>query len=240
MVELKLPDNTKIFLDRYNSNQGGLSGKFEVENVDSDAMENYLNCFKEWTIAREPTNLTIETSYELINKYESNSVNPNKIQEFIYEVEYYYKILPKYAGLFPSYLLNELCSEKEITLEIDKPWDYLGFKNSKNLNIIGACGDSYGYENTGNIVIEGDCGDLCGNGMTEGKIIVNGNCGCWCGDDMKGGNIVVKGDCGDLCGYNMTGGEIHLNGDYESIGEHSGGKIYHLGTLIYENGVEVI
>ncbi len=239
MVELKLPDNTKRFLEEYNPNHGGLSDKFEVEKVDSEAMKDYMNCFKEWNNKRELTKLTnyLDT-YQLVNNYEPTSVNLKNIQDFIYKVEDYYKILPDYAGLFLSYLSNELCSEEKITLEIEKPWNLLGFKNSKILEIDGNCGGECGYKNERVFVVNGDCGHFCGY-RNERVIVVNGDCERWCGEKMERGNIVVEGDCGENCGDDMKGGEIHLNRDYESIGDHSGGKIYHLGTLIYENGVEV-
>ncbi len=257
MVELKLPDSTRRFLEEYNP-KGRIFDKFEPKKVDSDVMEDYMDCFKKWDAAQEQT-IDLNWAYRFVNDYKPASVNPENIQGFISEVEDFYGELPNRAGLFPFYLINELCPEKEIALKINKPWNYIGFKNSKILEMDGNCGDICGENMTGGeIVVNGDCGLMCGNHMTGGKVIVNGDCGLMCGYCMAGGEIVVKdecgtecgksmaggkvivnGDCGDKCGVDMVGGEIYLNGDYESISRHSGGKIYHKGKLIYKDGEKV-
>ncbi len=258
MVELKLPGNMRRFLDGYNLNQGGLSGKFEpIEMIHAD---NYLDAFKIWnekyTLLKRRLPFDV---YDPVENYEPLPADQNAIQELISGIEMDFERIPEYAGIYVSFLINESCSEKDIAVEIKKTWDHLGIYNSKNLKITGDCGNDCGiWMKNGEIVVNGGCDSWVGNGMEKGKIIVKGTAYLGVGAHMEGGEIIVEGDVqnfvgGDMAGgkitiegnvygfvgKDMTGGEIHLNGNYESIGEPSGGKIYHNGKIIYENGVKI-
>lgn len=84
------------------------------------------------------------------------------------------------AGLFLSALINN-----------GKETDY----------IIHTCGlaiDCIGYKNTKNILVVGNAGDKTGWAMTDGTIIVDGNTGKDTGLVMKGGKIHVEGELGGI------------------------------------------
>jgi len=70
---------------------------------------------------------------------------------------------------------------------------------------------SIGYKNVKNIRVIGDAGDMCGDSMKKGRISVEGNAGSGIGDNMLGGTIEIRGNCPD-CGNNIKGGEIIIEG----------------------------
>jgi hypothetical protein len=89
------------------------------------------------------------------------------------------------AGLFLSALVNN-CPESEFVIHakhLDERVDLLGYRNTKNITIVG------------------DAGNWVGSKMTSGKITVEGNTGFCAGDCMKNGEIVISGNSRHDRGY---------------------------------------
>lgn len=126
-----------------------------------------------------------------------------------------------HAGVFISYIVNEVYPYDEIELRTRKPIGFLGTKHaSKKLTIMGHVGDHVGTS------------------MTGGELVIKGNSGNDIGWCMHGGKITVEGSAGWRVGENRSGGEIHLLGDFESIGDRcydtsKTGAVYHNGEQIY-------
>jgi len=173
------------------------------------------------------------------------------------------KYFESFTGCYLSALING-SKDKDfniITNYLTKTIDYIGYKNTKNIDVNGSVGRWVGFRmEGGKITINGNTGWYVGDRMKDGKITVNGNAGVWVGFfmengkitingnagdrvgyEMKDGKITIKGNAGDWIGWYMEGGKIHLNGDYESLSNYiNGGNIYHKGKLIVENGRKLI
>jgi len=167
-----------------------------------------------------------------------------------------------FTGCYLSALINESKDKdfKIITNHLTKTIDYIGYENTKNIDVNGNAGNWVGNGmKDGKITVNGNAGNLVGDEMKDGEITVNGNARNGVGWNMKNGKITVNGNAGDVVGFEMKGGEItingnaeggvgyemkdgeiHLNGDYKSLsGYIPGGNIYHKGKLIVENGKRV-
>ncbi len=128
-----------------------------------------------------------------------------------------------HAGVFISYVVNEVYPYDEIELRVNMPVGRLGTYNTgKKWAITGNVGQGTGCE------------------MSAGEILVRGSSDCHLGLRMNGGKIIVEGHAGMLVGIGMKSGEIRINDSYESAGYHiEGGGIYCRGKRIYENGKAV-
>lgn len=120
------------------------------------------------------------------------------------------------CGLFLSALLNASVHDNfilhiEDTLGDAPPMDYLGYRSTKSLNIIGNVGNNAasGAEK-GTIEIYGNAGNNAGVSMQTGaSLIVHGNCGSGTGDELWGGSILVLGNV-ESAGEKIQIGEIEI------------------------------
>jgi hypothetical protein len=125
------------------------------------------------------------------------------------------------VGLFLSALINQGKDRDYIihTENLSFAIFHLGFKNTKNITVVGPVGDGLGCQ------------------MNSGTIVVTGHAADDVGEHMDGGTIRVKGNTGDYIGGDMRDGKIYLSGDYGTIEEDAHGRIYHKGKLIFDNGL---
>lgn len=122
------------------------------------------------------------------------------------------------AGYFLSALMNNSKADDFLihTRHLDAAPGYLGYHNTKEIDV------------------DGDVGFDCGSDMTAGRITVNGNAGRYLGNQMEGGLIIVRGSARDFVGNHMRGGEIHVEEDWQGISNIIfKGRIYHRGKLIF-------
>lgn len=115
------------------------------------------------------------------------------------------------TGLFISALINR--SEwPHFVLEplgAGQPLDYLGYRNNKNLVVIGTAGNRLGWEMSGgSIYVDGDAGNEAGGRMSDGKIWVQGDAGERAGMGMRGGLLHIRGKPGKETGHQRQGGII--------------------------------
>jgi formylmethanofuran dehydrogenase subunit C len=139
------------------------------------------------------------------------------------------------AGFFLSGLINH-CKEMDITINTQKIETLirtLGYRNSRNITVMGNVGSDLGYKMIGgSILVEGNATGIVGCQMKNGIITIKRNAGDSVGPYMEGGTIIIEGDARNEVGYGMEGGEIHVLGKIGYIGRLKHGKIYHKGKLI--------
>lgn len=115
------------------------------------------------------------------------------------------------AGLFISALINH-SRQPHFVLEpsgIGQPLDYIGFRNDKNLVVIGNAGGRLGWEMSGgSIYVDGDAGHEAGGRMTDGTVWVQGDAGERAGCGQAGGLLHVRGQAGKDAGQDRQGGTI--------------------------------
>lgn len=87
------------------------------------------------------------------------------------------------AGVFISYLVNEVYPYDEIELRTGKPIGQLGTRNSRK-----------------RWVIIGEVGDDAGCDMKGGELLVGGNAGAFVGTGREGGEIHLCGDYENISG----------------------------------------
>lgn len=130
------------------------------------------------------------------------------------------------GGMLLSAIING-CKENDITIitsNLSVQINNIGFRNAKNITIMGDTGRRTGLEmRSGRIIVNGDAGIFTGEDMRGGEIRINGNAGlegirmntriCACGHRMKGGAIIVEGNAGNDVGEWMQGGEIIIAGN---------------------------
>ncbi len=156
------------------------------------------------------------------------------IEEFIAGIAKYQdaKRYHARAGLFISSLVNH-AKEDKITLDLghlDVLFDFLGYKNRKDLTIIGNIGshcfqdvetgrghvegdalDFFGaQQHGGSISISGDARDDAGYKKDGGSLLVN-NVRNRTGEGMTGGILQINGMSGIMTGHNSKGGHIIIN-----------------------------
>ncbi|MFN3910063.1 MAG: hypothetical protein ACK4J0_02420 [Candidatus Anstonellaceae archaeon] len=131
-------------------------------------------------------------AFNLVNQIKPNS---NEIEEFskqlnLFESDPFFKIK---AGLFLSALINssEYQHFKIFTNSFQSKIHFLGFQNTKNIEIFGDSGNNLGYK------------------MQNGTIVVHGNTGDNIGFLMQGGKIYLKGNYKSIYAYLL--GEVYLN-----------------------------
>lgn len=125
------------------------------------------------------------------------------------------------VGLFLSALINE-----------GKDRDYIIHTENLSFAIF-----DLGFKNTKNITVVGPVGNRLGILMKSGTIVVTGHVADQIGVHMDGGTIRVKGNTGDDIGEDMQDGKIYLSGNYGTIAKDAHGRIYHKGKLIFDNGL---
>jgi len=141
-----------------------------------------------------------------------------------------------YAGIYVSYLVNEVYPERKIKLNLKRlpRLPFLGLYNTEKTWVLkGNAGNSVGrgakggfiivkgdtgegvgeYMEGGKIIIRGRCDGYAGIGMKDGEIIIERDVGNVVGRDMKGGTIKIKANAGDNVGVNMEGGMIEIKGN---------------------------
>ncbi len=185
--------------------------------------KDYLKALNEWNERNGLSNgIDVPKAYEMTGKCGPLPKTEMEIQALL-------DLIPEksanHAGVFISYIVNEVYPYDEIELRTNKPIGFLGTKNaSKKLTIMG---------NVENNV---------GTSMTGGELVIKGNSGNDIGWCMDGGKITVEGSAGWRVGENRSGGEIHLLGDFKSIGDRcydtsktvrKTGAVYHNGEQIY-------
>ncbi len=185
--------------------------------------KDYLKAFNEWNERNGLSNgIDVPKAYEMTGECSPLPKTETEIQALL-------DLIPEksanHAGVFISYIVNEVYTYDEIKLRTNKPIGFLGTKNaSKKLTIMG---------NVENKV---------GTSMTGGELVIKGNSGNDIGWCMDGGKITVEGSAGWRVGENRSGGEIHLLGDFKSIGDRcydtsktgrKTGAVYHNGEQIY-------
>lgn len=162
--------------------------------------------------------------YHFAGYYSPRPQSQEDLQGFLDEVE---KVLISYEfsgeerpwymrafGLYLSRCINE-SSDEFIELRTVGCWDFLGYRNIKELRIDGNVGHNLGAEQEGFIELKGNARNWTGNRMKDGEIAVAGNVGVGTGRSMKGGKIHVEGRAMDAIGTYMEGGEIHIEGEVE-------------------------
>jgi len=166
------------------------------------------------------------------------------------------------AGYFLSALINRGGVSDYVihTRHLAKKIYYLGIENYKNITVNGDVGGELGYlmksrsiivngnvesnvgkfMKRGTIIVAGNVDVGVGEYMKGGTIIVNGNATDGVGTFMGGGAITVQGDASGEIGFMMYGGEIRIEGEIGRISPTiRGGKIYHKGKLIVDNGERI-
>ncbi|MFH1685026.1 MAG: hypothetical protein ABH983_01845 [Candidatus Micrarchaeota archaeon] len=132
------------------------------------------------------------------------------------------------SGMDDGYTVNTTLYNKKLTL--------LGYKNVKNIKVIGDVGDGLAsLMEDGSITVEGSVHGNVGDGMSGGEIYINENVFGHVGADMEGGMIRIFGNVGSLAhicvvhqgtpqqkiligdvsmivGGRMKGGTIHVDG----------------------------
>ena len=136
-------------------------------------------------------------------------------------------------GLFLSALINtgKEKSYRIVTHNLGRYRAGLGYRNEKELTIIGPNAGFLGYGMCdGSITVYGDA-DQPGVSMSGGKIRVEGNV-IAAGNMMTGGIIEIFGNVVGSVGSGMRGGEIIIKGNLGALGERiRGGKIIVEGTV---------
>lgn len=155
-------------------------------------------------------------------------------------------------GMFISALVNN-SKEQDFTIALPHLIvGHIGYKNSKNLTIIGDVGPRAGRGmQSGNLTIRGNANDNVGDVMLGGHLIVFGNARNHIADGMKGGNLTITGsvamgagsnmhggmltigkNAGTLLGVGMYGGEIIVKG---SVGNRAGSQMVEGKITIHKN-----
>ncbi len=120
------------------------------------------------------------------------------------------------AGLLVSALVNNGPSDgyELRILHLEKRIDFLGFRNVKNLTIIGNVGDCAGSRSeSGTLIIDGTAGSYLGNCCKGGTIILNGNAGAYVARMAGPANITIMGSVDDNLGWNLKGATVIVEGD---------------------------
>ena len=115
------------------------------------------------------------------------------------------------AGLFISAMVATSAEQQFVISPngLDKPLEYIGYENSKELVIIGDAGAHLGFRMTGgSIFVDGDAGTETGAHMTDGTIWVQGDAAERAGLFMRGGRIHIRGRAGKDLGHGRVGGTI--------------------------------
>jgi glutamate synthase domain-containing protein 3 len=92
--------------------------------------------------------------------------------------------------------------------------EYLGWRNNKDLTVLGQAGHHFGRGmEAGDVLVQGCAGGSLGAGMGAGTIMVEGDAADAAGIHLKGGLIHVKGDVTRYAAMYMKGGKLAIDGD---------------------------
>ncbi|MFA6489368.1 MAG: hypothetical protein WCT52_01695 [Candidatus Micrarchaeia archaeon] len=133
------------------------------------------------------------------------------------------------AGLFLSELCNS-CADRAITLHLshlDTPINYLGFRNRKELTVIGNAGSHFGQENEdGSLSLEGNAGSFAFLRMRGGSAKITGSALDYACEEMENGKASIGGNARHHAGRMMRGGQALFNRDVgdAAFEEMSGGN----------------
>jgi formylmethanofuran dehydrogenase subunit C len=147
-------------------------------------------------------------------------------------------------GLYMSALINS-SEERDFrihTQHLGFHPAYLGYRNEKNLTILGSTGHCLGLDMlAGSITVEDDVEGKVGKNMRGGAIAIQGNVFGEVGSGMRGGEILVDGDAEYDIGGKMSGGNITIRGDVaHNLGkEMKGGSILVAGNAKASVGLEM-
>jgi formylmethanofuran dehydrogenase subunit C len=132
----------------------------------------------------------------------------------------YEKHFSEKAGLFLSALMNN-GEEKDYVIQTRhflQPIFFLGYRNTKNIEIYGDAGDGVGgVMESGTITVLGNAECAVGSGMKGGEIRIMGDAGYHIGIGMQDGKITVRGNVDFSIGYGMQGGEIMIEGNADEL-----------------------
>lgn len=236
----------------------------EIQVERNERLEIIIDNFKKFAKKRILRDTLTSDTYDLIGEYLKKlgfEIRASDVLEFSQALWKYTKFqtFDSKAGLYVTRMIDE--SEDEnfvVTLDEKLRLELFGFRNRKNIKVIGnvgyCCGkdmekgiinisggaeSNLGLNMKQGTIIVGSAGDWVGNQIRDGKIIVNGNAGSAVGHKMLGGVIEVNGDTRLNVGEGMLDGEIYLNGNYTLSPNICGGKIYHKGKLIVSGGKRI-
>ena len=134
------------------------------------------------------------------------------------------------AGLFLSALISN-GKEKDYvvyTHHLSESIQYLGSRNTKNVNINGDVGYSCAWEmKSGTLIVNGNVGDAAANSIESGNMLIRGDAGDHVGCYMQGGTVTVEGNAFRYAGADMQGGLLVIKGnaDYETGAGMYGGRL---------------
>jgi len=101
-----------------------------------------------------------------------------------------------------------------VTEHLGSRLDRLGYRNCKDVTIVGSTGKKTGnFMDSGSLIITMDCGLDLGKRMDGGSVIVYGKAGNNVGIEMSRGTITIKENSGSYTGLNMSGGDIIVEGN---------------------------
>ncbi len=143
------------------------------------------------------------------------------------------------SGLFLSVLINT-SSEKSfeiITSHLNTKIICVGYKNEKNVVVVGDLGDLTGSKQIdGTLRVKGCVDGYVGENMRNGQIIVEKNCTGSVGSELEGGEIFINGNVKGAIGSGSKGGKIYVEGkldDQYFLPSHCKAQIYHKGVLVW-------
>lgn len=219
---------------------------YKIDSKLSKCLEEIMKCYETCTSSRRSNYAGVRNCAGSYVAFLSAIKRINYPAE---AVTIFTNLLPKVRGdvydmgLFISALVNN-CKESDVTIctrDFEYYIPFIGYMNSKNLNVIGPIGHKcFQYMLNSKVVINGDVDDGLGYRMCNGEIIVNGNCTDCVGQLMEDGCIIVKGNADNDVGYNMSGGSIIVEGNCEDDLAHfmKGGMITIKGNAGDEIGTD--
>ena len=198
-----------------------------VDVKESEAFKQILEVWKRFLFAGLHPNYDIAIDLAKGLNYSAKDVENFSIALAEFQDEAYFD---HRAGMFLSALINN-GKDDSYTIRvshISRKLIYLGYKNTKNVQVYGDLNADVGYGmKSGLLVVHGEVRARVGKEMKGGKIIINGNMEEMVGSDMNAGEIVINGDVGAYVGASLKGGKIKINGSVGyKVGEHMhGGEI---------------
>ncbi|MFH0860805.1 MAG: hypothetical protein V1921_06355 [Candidatus Altiarchaeota archaeon] len=187
------------------------------------------------------------------------NASPAQVEQVLTELEMAYSqddAYPEKVGLLLTALVHDsFHREFKISLQKDRPLNFIGYKLGKGKKIIinGEVDDLAPHLDGGEVEVFGNGGNHAGYGMTDGKVhihrgvgvcagecmrggtlIVDKNAGDWTGARMVGGDLIIKGNAGEYTCNGMEGGRVDIGGRIKNLSDEiKGGEVYHKGEKIW-------